>query len=77
VNVFSAGKFMQSLSSEVITFEDEGAATYKNGRLMGAVLFGDTADALWYQDLIRRGADISHLRDVLSFGPALALPQAA
>jgi nitrite reductase (NADH) large subunit len=82
VNVFSAGKFMQSLSSEVITFEDEGAASYKkfvveNERLMGAVLFGDTADALWYQDLIRRGADISHLRDVLSFGPALALPQAA
>jgi nitrite reductase (NADH) large subunit len=43
----------------------------------GGLLFGDTADALWYLDLIRSGADISHSRDVLSFGPALALPQAA
>ena len=43
----------------------------------GAVLFGDTADGLWYLDLIRSGADISHMRDMLAFGPALALPQAA
>jgi nitrite reductase (NADH) large subunit len=76
VNVFSMGKFMQSPSSDVITLEDEGAAIYKkfvieDGRLMGAVLFDDTADAPWYLDLIRSGADISHMRDVLAFGPAL------
>ena len=27
----------------------------RDGRLAGAVLFGDTADALWYRDLIRSG----------------------
>ena len=31
----------------------------RDGRLAGAVLFGDTADGLWYLDLIRSGADIA------------------
>jgi len=73
---------MESPSSDVLLFEDEGAGVYKklvieNRRLTGAVLFGDTADGLWYFDLIRSGVDVSDLRDVLAFGPALALPQAA
>ncbi len=29
----------------------------------GAVLFGDTADGLWYLDLIRSGQSIEALRD--------------
>ena len=42
---------------------DPGLGIYKklviaDGRLVGAVLFGDTADGLWYLDLIRSGADI-------------------
>jgi len=82
VNVFSAGEFVEGPGSDVITLEDQGALSYKklvmrDGRLTGAVLFGDTADGLWYLDLIRSRADVSHWRDVLAFGPALALPQAA
>ena len=82
VNVFSAGEFIEGPGSDIITLEDQGALSYKklvmrDGRLTGAVLFGDTADGLWYLDLIRSGADVSHWRDVLAFGPALALPQAA
>ena len=82
VNVFSAGEFIEGPGSDVITLEDQGALSYKklvmrDGRLTGAVLFGDTADGLWYLDLIRSGADVSHWRDVLAFGPELALPQAA
>jgi nitrite reductase (NADH) large subunit len=66
----------------VITLEDHGAQSYKKlvmrgARLSGAVLFGDTADAHWYLELIRSGADVSHIRDMLAFGPALALQQAA
>ena len=82
VSLFSAGEFMETSSNDVLLFEDQGAGVYKklvieNHRLKGAVLFGDTADGLWYLDLIRDGTDVSHLRDVLAFGPALALPQAA
>jgi nitrite reductase (NADH) large subunit len=82
VNLFSAGEFMETPSSDVLHFEDEGAGIYKklvieNSRLKGVVLYGDTADGLWYLYLIRSGASISDLRDVLAFGPSLALPQAA
>ena len=82
VHVFSAGEFIEGPGSDVITLEDQGALSYKklvmrDGRLTGAVLFGDTADGLWYLDLIRSGAGISHWRDVLAFGPALAVPHAA
>ena len=38
----------------------------------GAVLVGDTADALWYLDLIRTGADVTLLRERLAFGRAFA-----
>jgi nitrite reductase (NADH) large subunit len=82
VNVFSAGEVIEGEGSEVIKLEDQGAQSYKKlvlrgDRLTGAVLFGDTADGRWYLDLIRSGASISHLRDVLAFGPELALKQAA
>lgn len=43
-----------------------------DGRLTGAVLFGDTADGLWYLDLIRSGTSIEALRQDLVFGRALA-----
>ncbi len=82
VHVFSAGEVLEAQWSEAIILEDQGAQTYKKlvmreNRLTGAVLFGDTADGLWYLDMIRSGADVSHLRSMLAFGPAFALPQAA
>ena len=47
------------------------------GRLIGAELFGDTADGLWYLDLIRSGASIEAIRDDIMFGRALAERKAA
>ena len=60
-----------------IVLSDPGLGIYKklviaDGRLTGAVLFGDTADGLWYLDLIRSGADIDGVRDDLAFGRAFA-----
>lgn len=43
-----------------------------DGRLTGAVLFGDTADGLWYLELIRSGASIEAIREDLMFGRALS-----
>jgi nitrite reductase [NAD(P)H] large subunit len=76
VNVFSAGDFLGGPGTEQIVFSDAGLATYKKlviaeGRLTGAVLFGDTADGLWYLDLIRSGASIEAFRDDIVFGRAL------
>jgi nitrite reductase (NADH) large subunit len=77
VNVFSVGDFLGGPGTESIVLTDPGIATYKklviaDGRLVGAVLFGDTADGLWYLDLIKSGAPIERVRNRLAFGRALA-----
>jgi nitrite reductase (NADH) large subunit len=82
VNVFSAGDFLGAPGTEAIVFSDGGLAAYKklviaDGRLVGAVLFGDTADGIWYLDLIRSGRSIERLRDDLMFGRAMAERKAA
>lgn len=82
VNVFSAGDFLGAADTEQIVLSDPGFGTYKklviaDNRLVGAVLFGDTADSLWYLDLIRSGRPISQFRNDLAFGRALAERQAA
>jgi nitrite reductase (NADH) large subunit len=82
VNVFSAGDFIGAPGTEEIILSDPGFGTYKkfviaDGRLVGAVLFGDTADGLWYLDLIRAGTSVADIRDDLVFGRALATRVAA
>jgi nitrite reductase (NADH) large subunit len=82
VNVFSAGNFMGGSDTEHVVCADPGIGSYKklvikNDRLVGAVLFGDTTDSLWYIDLIRSGGSIEPFRDDIVFGRALAERQAA
>ncbi|MDO9414294.1 MAG: FAD-dependent oxidoreductase [Pseudolabrys sp.] len=77
VSVFSAGDFIGAAGTEQIVLSDPGLGAYKklviaDGKLAGAVLFGDTADGLWYLELIRSGASIDAMRDDLMFGRALA-----
>ena len=77
VNVFSAGDFMGAQGTDEILLCDPGLGVYKklviaDGRLTGAVLFGDTADGLWYLDLVRGGGSIEAFRDDLAFGRALS-----
>ena len=83
VNVFSAGDFLAATGeAEEIVFSDPAVGVYKkliiaHDRLVGAVLFGDTADGLWYLDLIRAGCSVAHIRDELVFGRVLATRVAA
>lgn len=76
VPVFSMGDF-EGAGAEAVILEDEGAGSYRklvvrDGRLAGVVLFGDTADAFWYRDLIRQAAPLAHIRALLAFGKAHA-----
>ena len=78
VGVFSAGDFIGAAGSETIVLNDVRQGTYKKlviaeGRLAGAVLVGDTADALWYLDLIRTRTPIAGIRRDMMFGRALAI----
>jgi nitrite reductase (NADH) large subunit len=77
VSVFSAGDFVGADGSETIVLNDVRRGTYKKlvigeGRLTGAVLVGDTQDALWYLELIRNGEPIAPIRDAMMFGRALS-----
>ena len=77
VHVFSAGDFVGAPGTESITLADAGLGTYRKlviegGRLAGAVLYGDTADARWYLELLRSGASIESVRQDLVFGRTFA-----
>ena len=76
VDVFSAGDFLGARGAEQVVLHDPGVGLYRkliiaDDRLIGAVLYGDTTDGLWYLDLIRSGRSIASLRDELAFGRAL------
>lgn len=77
VDVFSAGDFSGGPGTEDIVFRDAGRGVYKrvvlqDGRVKGAVLYGDTADGAWYFQLLKAGEDVSDRRDTLLFGQAFA-----
>jgi nitrite reductase (NADH) large subunit len=82
VDVFSAGDFLGRDDAELIVLHDPGLGVYRKlviaeDRLVGAVLYGDTSDGIWYLELIRSGQSIAGFRDDLAFGRALAMRAAA
>ena len=73
IDLFSAGDFMGGDDSEQILLSDPVDGVYRKlvlreGRLVGACLYGDTSDGSWYFDLIREGATLGELREQLMFG---------
>jgi len=78
IDVFSAGDFAGGDGAEDIVLRDAARGIYKRvvvreNRVVGAVLYGDTADGNWYFYLIKKGEDIAPIRDDLIFGQAYAL----
>ncbi|MDX1452661.1 MAG: FAD-dependent oxidoreductase, partial [Oleiphilaceae bacterium] len=82
IDLFSMGQFTESEDSDVLVFEDHTLGVYKKlvlaqGRLIGVVLYGDTRDSGWYQELIETHADITAYRHNLVFGRASLPPEMA
>ena len=74
-DLFSAGDFAEGPGREDIVFRDPARGIYKrlvveDDRLVGAVMYGDTADGNWFFGLIKDGTDVSEMRETLIFGPA-------
>ncbi|WP_306005233.1 nitrite reductase large subunit NirB [Aquicoccus porphyridii] len=74
-NLFSAGDFADGPGREDIVLRDPAKGIYKRlvieeDRLIGAVMYGDTADGNWFFQLIKDGTEIDELRETLIFGPA-------
>jgi nitrite reductase (NADH) large subunit len=75
VDLFSAGDFSEGDEKDEIVLRDPSRGVYKrvvlrDNRIVGAVLYGDTADGAWYFDLLKKGADITKMHDTLIFGQA-------
>jgi nitrite reductase (NADH) large subunit len=73
IDLFSAGEFMGGEGTEQIVLSDPFGGVYKklvlrDDKLIGACLYGDTADGSWYFDLVREGKDVSQIREQLMFG---------
>ncbi|MBB5518693.1 nitrite reductase large subunit NirB [Amphiplicatus metriothermophilus] len=81
VDLFSAGDFAEKPGRDEIVLRDAAQGVYKrlvieNDRIVGVVLYGDTADGAWFFQQLKDGADISDRRETLVFGPAYAGGQA-
>ncbi len=77
VDLFSAGDFADREGREEIVLRDAARGVYKRlvleeNRIVGAVMYGDTADGAWFFGQIRDGADVAAMRSTLIFGPAHA-----
>jgi nitrite reductase (NADH) large subunit len=74
-DLFSAGDFADGDSREDIVFRDPARGVYRrlvleNNIIIGAVMYGDTADSNWFFGLIRDKTNIADMRETLIFGPA-------
>ena len=76
IDLFSAGDYMGGEGTEEILLNDPHGGVYKklvikDNKLVGGVMYGDTADGPWYFQLLKDGRDIHDIRDSLIFGQSL------
>jgi len=75
IDLYSAGDFAEGDDREEIILRDGQAGIYKrlviqDNKIIGAVLYGETSDGPWFFDLLKKGTDISEMRETLIFGQA-------
>ncbi|MEM7462198.1 MAG: nitrite reductase large subunit NirB [Pseudomonadota bacterium] len=75
IDLYSAGDFAEADDREEIVLRDGAAGIYKrlvlkDNRIIGAVLYGETADGPWFFDLLKKQTDITQMRETLIFGQA-------
>ncbi len=75
IDLFSLGDFAEGEDREEIVLRDAAAGVYKrlvlqDNKIIGTVLYGETADGAWFNDLKKKETDVSDMRDTLIFGQA-------
>src|SRR5574343_79355 len=70
IDLFSAGDYMGGKDTEEIVLNDPHGGVYKklvikDNKLVGGVMYGDTADGPWYFQLLKDKRDIHDTRDSL------------
>lgn len=72
IQLFSVGDF-DATGAEVLSFTDQGVykkLVIKDNLLIGAVLYGETQDGRWFQQLIESKTPVDQVRHSLIFGQA-------
>ncbi|KQZ15343.1 nitrite reductase [Mesorhizobium sp. Root554] len=82
IDLYSIGDFADGEDREEIILRDASSGIYKrvilqDNRIIGTVLFGETGDGAWFNDLKKKQTDISEIRDTLIFGQAFQGGQSA
>jgi nitrite reductase (NADH) large subunit len=75
INLYSAGDFAGGEGCEDIVLRDDAAGLYKRlvlrgGKVIGAVLYGDTGDGPWFFDMLTQQTPTHAIRERLIFGAA-------
>lgn len=75
IDLYSLGDFSEGEDREEIVLRDAAAGVYKRlvikeNRIVGTVLYGETADGAWFNDMKKKRTDISEMRETLIFGQA-------
>ncbi|HWU19114.1 MAG TPA: nitrite reductase large subunit NirB [Devosia sp.] len=75
IDLYSAGDFGEGEDREEIVLRDANAGVYKrlilkDDKIIGAVLYGETADGPWFFDMLKNKTDTRDMRDTLIFGQA-------
>ncbi|GAB2183085.1 nitrite reductase large subunit NirB [Roseibium sp. LAB1] len=75
VTLYSAGDFAEGDDRDEIVLRDASAGVYKrlvlkDNKILGAVLYGETSDGGWFFDHLKKGTDVSDMRETLIFGQA-------
>jgi nitrite reductase (NADH) large subunit len=77
ISLYSAGDFAEAKDREEIVLRDAARGLYrrlvlKDNRIIGVVMYGDTADGPWFFDQLKRGTDVGDMRERLIFGQGYA-----
>ena len=75
IDLYSLGDFADGDDRQEIVLRDATAGVYKriilrDDKVIGTVLFGETADGAWFNDLKKKAVNISDMRETLIFGQA-------
>ena len=75
IDLYSLGDFADGDDRQEIVLRDAAAGVYKRlvlkeNRIIGTVLFGETGDGAWFNDLKKKAVDVTEMRDTLIFGQA-------
>jgi nitrite reductase (NADH) large subunit len=82
VDVFSAGQYLDDVDTRAVRVQDEFGGVYKkvviqNGKVVGAVLFGDISDGARLFAMIRSGEDVTGKEKEILLGSGGSAPSNA